>query len=274
MAELQYRPALRSDLQGLVQLFERAMQRSITVSELDWRYFSNPLELGVPTHFVAEDAGEIVGHTGFIPMQYEDDQERRIGALSVGSMVDPKHAGIFPLLYQHLEDAIKGSDCDFLFAFPNRNSATFFKRMFGYTQGSLATFNIPVAALQDPQLNRNSLWTRGLRNRLSAEFIAWRVTAHPSFKYILQTDSCLKRYGEDGMDVLYTNTSLNQLLPADAPFEPKSINIYSTDLHLIKNFKERGYVEVETPNIFVWKWLSSARETGSFNMQMIDSDVF
>ena len=89
----------------------------------EWTYMKNPAGLGII--FVAEDRGEIVGHSSVIPMRMKIGSKYLTGFQSIETMTHPSYRklGIYTKLARMTYDAAFYYGWDIGYRFPNRRSS-------------------------------------------------------------------------------------------------------------------------------------------------------
>lgn len=280
---LTYEILKKEDCAKLIPLYQSAYGRKQPLELLDWINLKNPMLKKKPYGFIAKNSlKEIVGYTAFIPMEYRCEDHVFKGALSAGSAVDVRASGIFGILYRQLEEQMLSDEFDFLFAFPNPNSAPFFTKIFGYQQyyfellkGELHNFKNCDCILQtrpSPEI---------LVNNLSETFVNWRLNQHPRNHYLYFENNAVKiaykYYNSKVIDILFIDfkkSVCNFAAFIESLDEVDQINIYSTDTLFSSQLKEIGFKPDETANIFVYKCLNPALQKKTPFFQMIDSDIF
>ena len=129
----------KEELNSLISLYKEVFKKDLEPEEILWRYTENPeIEAGFNTNTVIKSENKILAHTAVTPKNFEISKYTIRGCLSGGSMVGKKAHGAFPIIFDHMIKRLKDNKFDFVYAFPNEQSAPFLIKYFGFNEGFMA----------------------------------------------------------------------------------------------------------------------------------------
>lgn len=270
----------------LAALYNNVFDLHIDTKELEWRFMKNPYIQDHYLNYIAiNDYGNIVGHTAFIPAEFNYNNNYIRGALSVGSMVSSEYTGIFPQLYSELEKILVLDGFDFLYAFPNAKSYPFFSRLFKYKTHYFECLQLSIMEIKGAcEKISCRKFKNGVFNLLEEKFLLWRIYKCPINNYETFEDESLriiyKFYLENEIDLLSIKCKKNHFdvfsfLRFLQSFSTiNKVNIYSTNRLFSKALSNLGFKQKSIENKFVCKVINPELSIDKYFLQMIDSDIF
>ena len=247
----------------ILDLFAKSFGYSIDKRVWDWAYIDNPSADPIVTLCIEGNA--LVGHYAIIPMPLILDTCVYSSYLSMTTMVSPTHQGmgLFTNLAKITYEAASDQGVDFVFGFPNNQSAPGFTKKLGW---DVLDPDHVVSARKKDILDSNFFREHPI-NKLSLNLEnknlrKWRLEK-PGEKYIWQDGLVFKRY-EEGVDLVYFRSPENiKSLP-----ESDEVNFIVPPKLCERNFSEKFAYQ------FGGVGINSSFYPSHVNRQMILSDVF
>ncbi len=131
-----------SSIPDIQQLFKAVFHRGLSASFLQWRFADNLMSLSPVT--LMREKGQLVAHSASTPNQFHFNERNMLGGMNSTAMTHPSYQGqgLFRKLTLENEAELIRLGFDFLYCFPNRNSAPIFLQM-----GWVAVYEIPTLHL-------------------------------------------------------------------------------------------------------------------------------
>ena len=245
---------------AILELFEKAFSRKLSILEWEWAYIDNPN--GEPVVSLYFHDNELIGHYGIIPIRLKvSDSEFLIAGLSMTTMVERRYRkyGVFVSQAKEVYSEATKLGYSLVYGFPNKNSAPgFMKRLDWVLDKSYV-----IASLNKEQIQQ-TLCLKA--NESMIEFFIsdenqkkWRLSK-PEIQYDFHGGNVTKKFG-DCIDLLYFNGNCSLL---------GSQNVYNiiTKLELCTDNVEC------VPYVFGYKLLDNKLKNKTFKVDLIMSDVF
>lgn len=284
MNQLKIKKITKENIPAVLKLYRKEFNLKLTKNYFHLKFFENPFLFNSPLNFVAtEPDGTVVGHSAFIPGEYKTDNEKIWkGALSAGSVVSKEFPGLFPEIYQKLEELMILKGFDFLFAFPNENSHPFFIKLFNYTNIHFEYLSLKRTKSKDPLIRYNHS-NQVLKSSFRNNYLKWRLKSSKNNYIMICVDNVklfYKKFLRDEIDIIAIEDLGGDICAKslykffDLNKDIRCFNIYSTD-HLFSSFLYKiGFEVLETRNKCVYKNLNKSLSNERYLFQMIDSDIF
>lgn len=262
--KLVYRSVESSDMTQILQLYSTNLPYGkMTEEKYDFWYKESKASEYNARVLVADD--EIVAHNAFVKGNYFIGDEPVSIRLSSGGMVKQAYTGAF---YKLMKEGLKEFSDSIIIAFPNKNSESFFTKIFRFSSIKNNYFSIGKAQYKKPA---DLVLPTQIMGR-SKFFIKKRLEEHPynDYQRLEYKGNVLfyKPFKGTEADIIhiekfdYTFPKLVEDL-FDLGF--KKLNMVHWDDHFVAQF---GFSKVEN-NLFVYK-----NSDEKFECQMIDSDIF
>lgn len=216
---------------GIEALFFNCFGQRRLSDVWDWAYILNPH--GEPLVSLCYDGDELVGHYAIVPMPLSNGILRQNSYLSMTTMVAESHRkfGLFTQLAQATYETAAHRGVDFVFGFPNSQSAPGFKNRLNWTLPK-SDYVVKVdkaaleAALCSGVFDKVGLFGLDLRD---PDVRRWRLL-RPGAKYTFEGGLVLKEQN-DSVDLLWwecpdsirslpDDKPINLLVSADSGLDP------------------------------------------------------
>ncbi len=269
-------------LELIKNLFEQAYEREFSYDILKWALFKNIKDKSYSCGIIENN--KLVAHNAFIPYEF------KLGSMLIKALLSISSAsikpGYFPLVYKNCEKCFF-KDFDIIFAFPNKNSAPFFIKKFGFNKGhfNMMGYDKKKKPLIKRDLDYKIPLKSFLFNSLSKDFLKWRLFSHPYNNYYVfkgrESKIYYKKYDKDSLDIIAVcpdkknNFTIKSILEFIENFN-NNINIISTN-EILTSFLLKTRFEIKnTNNIFAYKLLNNKLKNylNFFLLQMIDNDIY
>jgi len=197
----------------------------------DWAYQRNPN--GEPIVTLCYENDELVGHYAIVPMPLSNAESRKNSYISMTTMVAESHRkfGLFTQLAQANYAIAKDLGADFVFGFPNAQSAPGFKKRLNWQISEsdyVATVDKPALLALAATGKLDKAGRLGL-DLAQPTLRAWRLS-RPGAAYTFEDGLAYKRHG-DALDLLWwehvdslaclpENVGINLLVEASTGLEP------------------------------------------------------
>jgi hypothetical protein len=250
------------DMPQIINMYKNIFEVDMNVKLYNYWYFNK--EFSEYDSFVCVREGVVLGHNALIRKHYKINNELVLVAISSGGMVKPESSGIF---YRILNNSFKQTNSDILFAFPNKNSLGFFKKLFNFSEVKQTYFTTK----KEIKFFEKPLVTKVQRTE---EFFNWRIINNPEYNYntyeIEDLKIVTKAYSDNELDIIFSNCFGQNFIEFvnKKLLKFKRINIIHWDHDYIKSL---GFEVSSQYNSFV---LKGNIDISDFQFQMIDSDVF
>lgn len=245
--------------QQIFELFFNCFNKEMEEKLWDWAYIDNPN--GNPIVSLYFDKDKLIGHYGLIPMKFIFNNKQLMAGLAMTAMVDKDYRkyGIFTELATYANNYAEKLNYDFIYAFPNSNSAPGFKKRLDWVlEEDLYVANFSYDELQ--QIEKKNYNNSISFNTQDKENLEWRLNK-PNQNYFKKDESILKKFN-DNFDIVYNSSDFSSLE------KDKKYNLLlDHDLDKYLDKKEFDY-------IFGYKLFDTSLQGIEFKKDLIMSDVF
>jgi GNAT superfamily N-acetyltransferase len=204
---MNFRSGIPADIPAIVDLLKSTLgEELIPKSEKlwNWKHLQNPF--GQSPIILAEDKGQLVGLRAFLPWEWEFNGKTYMALRAVDTAVHPDYQGkgIFTKLTTALLQQSQEAGYSFIFNTPNNKSLPGYLKMGWEKVGKLPvqlafnSFKSPPLQAENPELNKLKFeqliqtaysYQKGIRTKLSADFLLWRYGDCPIATYGMATDA-------------------------------------------------------------------------------------
>lgn len=258
-----YRAFEETDFESVKKLYRNSFNIEISREIYDYFYKGNQ---GYVSSVVEID-GNVVGHNAFIHREYFWKGNKRTIALSSGGMVDSNYSGVF---FNLLKKQINNFQGDFIIAFPNGNSAPFFKKLFKFCILEQNYYTLESTKFTPTGDVVSCFFQR------DDNFFEKRIEQHPFHQY--------KRVFESGrffvykeyigtIDIIYSSSFNNFFERQIQELIDKGYKKFNI-IHWDEKYITKLGFKPQKNNIFAYKSVNKALQESVFECQMVDSDVF
>ena len=213
------RNELRVYQQDILDLFQRSFEKKLSVEQWQWAYIENPC--GEPVVALCFENNTLVGHYAVIPMKMINSDKSMKACLSMTTMVCPscRGRGLFRTLAQAVYRQCEALGFEFVYGFPNDNSAPGFKK---YLQWSIDEDDFVAKVTKQDLLKSRDLKTYLTKIGsyhfpvLDKKITSWRFSK-PGVNYRQCGDSVIKAFA-DSFDIIYLSENYAAELEGDITY--------------------------------------------------------
>lgn len=192
----------------IFQLFKDCFDEEMNNDLWAWAYMENPF--GDPIVSLWFYQGQLAGHYAVVPYHLRKGKEREVRALlSMTTMVGPQYRrqGLFVAQAEEVYKEAKKLNYEFVFGFPNNNSAPGFKKRLQWEVEGFQLLQLKKSELTQLNLQyRNNLICADVGNE---NFLRWRV-ANPNNHYRKCNGVITKQYGRS-YDIMFQRGDFSML---------------------------------------------------------------